>query len=118
MPSTLNIWGREFSLPIEYEIVDEKGITIKQKETLVNFINNVPKCLRETVDIVDYCRKSNPDELDSEINNIFKYVIPTALFVGENKVSVMCNYKFDIEHGIAMVIKDGLLDKICTQDEI
>ena len=33
-------------------------------------------------------------------------------------VAIMCNYKFDMEHGIAIVFKNEMFSKIVSQDII
>ena len=55
-------------------------------------------------------------------SDIFKYVIPEAIYVKRNKrkhqIALLCNYRFDEEHGIAITYEDEKLKKIGTQDII
>ena len=68
-----------------------------------------------------YVQKTGADQLkDGGIENIFKYVMPKSIFVPHTKkhriAAIMCNYKFDMEHGIAVVFESGKLKKVGTQD--
>ena len=48
--------------------------------------------------------------------------MPDKLYVGRNSkkrvVTLLCDYKFDLEHGIALMFEDEKLVKIATQDII
>ena len=70
--------------------------------------------------VVQYCLKKNKREIGSDkITNIFKYVIPESIFVTRDcRVAIMCRYKFDAEHGIAVVYKQGKLKEVGNQDII
>ncbi len=53
------------------------------------------------------------------VDNIFKYVIPKTISVPKAKkrvVAIMCNFKFDMEHGMAIVFEDEKIKKIGPQD--
>ena len=55
----------------------------------------------------------------SEVDNIFKYVMPKSISVPKAKkrvVALMCNYKFDMEHGIAVIFEDEKFKKVGPQD--
>ena len=118
MSEKLNIWGREFKLDVNYEIVDEDKITEKQKQTRTTFCEKAKELLSDPKEIINYCLKKDGNQIEGKIDNIFKYVIPQELFIGEGRVSLMCNYRFDSEHGIAIVYENNKIIKICPQDEI
>ena len=68
-----------------------------------------------------YCHKSNAKETDGRLDNIFRFVIPKSCFVRNDKyfpVGLMCDYKFDPEHGIVLVYINNKLIKIGPQDII
>ena len=47
--------------------------------------------------------------------------MPESLFVPRTEkktIAIMCNYKFDKEHGIAVVFEEGRLKEIGSQDII
>ena len=54
------------------------------------------------------------------IENIFMYVMPKRIFVPHTpkgaRIAILCNYKFDMEHGIAVVFEEGQLKEIGPQD--
>ena len=55
------------------------------------------------------------------VNNIFRYVIPQALYVQRTKdnshvIAIMGAFKMGIEHGIAVVFKNEAYWKIGSQD--
>ena len=54
------------------------------------------------------------------VDNIFKYVMPKNIYVPRNLkkrvVAIMCNYKFDTEHGIAVVFENEQFKEIGAQD--
>ena len=60
-------------------------------------------------------------EIDGDsIDNIFKYVIPTDIFIPRTPetrtVALLCDYRFDEEHGVAIVFENEEFKKIGTQD--
>ena len=83
----ITIWDRAFDLSVVYECYAGEEVLESQKEAF---------------------------------ENIFKYVMPKSIFVPHTKkhriAAIMCNYKFDMEHGIAVVFENGKLKKVGTQD--
>ena len=69
-----------------------------------------------------YIKKWNADELgeDTDICNIFRYVIPKGFLIprkdDKTAFAVMCNYKFDMEHGIAVLFENGKCKEVGPQD--
>ena len=66
--------------------------------------------------------KNNSDRINGSIENIFKYVIPVSIYIERNKkkrvVSLLCNYRFDEEHGIAITYENEKLKNIGPQDDV
>lgn len=117
----INIWGRDFSLPVKYDCYENEEVIMNQKEALQNFMNNGEFINNSLDNLKEYCLSLNGNEIEAkEISNIFKYVIPKYLFVprSENNrlLALMCNYRFDMEHGIAIVFCDEKLKEIGIQD--
>lgn len=61
--------------------------------------------------VEQYIMKYNGSEIAVDhIDNIFKYVMPKSVLVTRNDkeqcFAVMCNYKFDMEHGLAVVFEN------------
>lgn len=119
----INIWGRDFNLPVEFDVYDNESITSIQTEAVKRFISNKDNINSSIYEVVDYCSKKNPREFKYDNKgNIFKYVIPKYLFIPQDKytrtVAIMCNYKFDEDNGIAVVFKNEKFDSIGNQDSI
>lgn len=121
--SKLNIWGREFELDIEYDCYSGEEVLPIQNEALKSFVGASMAISAAKNNVEKYCLMNNQVDMGTDyIDNIFKYVIPKYLFVKRNTdkrvVAIMCNYKFDIEHGLAIVFEDEKLTQIGKQDII
>lgn len=116
------IWGREFNLPIIIKQFIDKEITDVQNKALECFMNNM--------DIVDEAKKNVEEYIINNglsetgmnaVDNIFKYVMPKSVYVPMNKkrvIAIMCNYKFDMEHGIAIIFEEEKFKTVGPQDLI
>ena len=116
----LNIWNRDFELDITYEIFSNKPVTEKQK-AIVGGLSGVD--FSESLEgVIEYIKKYNAWNLGGDqIDNIFKYVIPKRIFITQSEdeeFAIMCNYKFDMEHGLAIVYKLGKYKETGPQDII
>lgn len=122
MFKSIMIWGREFSLKVIFEALKEEGILAEQNQALDEFIDKSEKLLSDTNAIETYCVEKSNGKLEYPVDNIFKYVIPTRIYVTRNtnirQVVLLCNYKFDEESGCALVFENEKLMKICTQEDI
>lgn len=121
----ITLWGREFELGIEYDCYSGEEVTPEQENVLTKFIETVNdddlKYLKSM--IIDYILENNLKNIESDhIDNIFKYVIPKYLYIirneGKRVVALMCNYKFDMENGIAIIFEDEKAVNIGKQDII
>ena len=105
----LMIWGRDFALPIEYDCYEGESITEKQIEAVEALIMH-PEWIEKSKNAVEaYCKD---EVLRDNKSDIFSYVDPRYLFVKRNdqdpSVALMLNYRYDPEHGLAVVFKlDG-----------
>ena len=116
------IWGREFELPVIVKQFKGKEITDTQKEAVESFENNL-NILNSVKDEVEKYITNNglKENGIDKVDNIFKYVIPKSISVPKSNkrvVAVMCNYKFDMEHGLAIIFEDEKLMEIGPQDLI
>lgn len=116
----LNIWNRDFEIDITYEIFSDKPVTEKQK-TIASGLSAID--FSESLEgVIRYIKKYNARDLGEErIENIFRYVIPKRIYITqseEEEFAIMCNYKFDMEHGIAVVYKGGKFKEAGPQDII
>ena len=116
----LNIWNRDFEIDITYEIFSDKPVTEKQK-AIADGLSAVD--FSESLEgVIKYIKKNNSRDLgEDRIDNIFRYVIPKRIYITqseEEEFAIMCNYKFDMEHGIAVVYKGGKFKEAGPQDII
>ena len=104
----MNIWSRDFELPIEYDCYDDEKVTKEQINALKNFQKHKEWIDHSKPHVEEYCKeKVMADDDNVKKDNIFSYVIPKYLYVDreepEPRVSIMCNYRYDMEHGLAVV---------------
>lgn len=118
----LNLWNRDFELFISYSCYPGEEVTDIQTEAAKEFCEDTSVALEALDALKLYVEKSSDVAVRaSEIDNIFKYVMPKSIFVprAEKKVvAIICNYKFDIENGIAVVFENGTLKEIGPQEII
>lgn len=119
--SVLDIWGRKFELNVIFECYPGEEILDNQRIALEQIRG--PGIVDEALDSVKkYIANTAESQIDLPIDNIFKFVMPKSLFVPHNKkspqIAIMCDYKFDAEHGIAIVFVDGRLKEVGIQDII
>lgn len=116
------IWGREFSLSQSYQCDSDEEILDSQLEAMVALANNWDAVNQSKTAVEKYCIKHDGDVIGNKIENIFKYVIPIELIAlrdkSARKVALMCNYRYDPEHGIAVVFKNEKLLEVIPQDEL
>ena len=141
----MKIWGREFELGVFFNVFEGEEITDAQKNALDLFLkanasnivtdeNSAASQSQNTESVTEptpidvsksaveeYCLdNSNGNEIDEPITNIFKYVIPKYFLVdnfGEDSriVALMCNFKFDMEHGLSVVFRNEKFDEVGEQ---
>jgi hypothetical protein len=117
----LNIWGRNFELNIIYQNFPNEEIISNQEKTLagistIDFDMALPK-------VEAYIQKYNFDDIsEDKITNIFKYVMPKNILIprlyDKRVVALMCNYKFDMEHGMAVIFENERFKEVGLQDII
>ena len=119
----LKIWSREFTLPIDYDCLEGETPTQDQVNALDGFLAHPEWVDKAKSQVEKYCKKALlEDEENQKKDNVFSYVIPESVFVkcGERhpRVALLCKYRYDLEHGLAMVFQtDGKL-QVGTQDII
>lgn len=115
------IWDRQFSLPFEYDCYKGDVVTEEQTAIWESFLKH-PKWIDKSKTIVEaHCKKAvSEDEDNKKKDNIFSYVKPVSFFITREKkgarVAMICNYRYDPEHGLAIVFsRDGTIS-IDNQD--
>lgn len=117
----LSIWGRNFELPLLYECYHDEEVIESQREAFAMFEANSAAVAASLEHVKNYVETDEFARLNGDkIENIFKYVMPKEIFVPHTEkhrnVAIMCNYKFDIEHGIAVLFENGQSKKVGPQD--
>lgn len=119
----ITIWGREFSLPVEYDCYRGEVVTKEQKEALKIFISRPEWIHSSEMHVKEYCKEDvMKDGKNDKKDNIFSYVKPDYLFVKRDielpRVALMCKYRYDPEHGLAVVFSSDGNVAVGSQDII
>jgi len=104
----MNIWGRDFLLEIEFDCYTGETVTKEQEKAVKEFTAHSEWLMNAKHIIEEYCKESvMDDEENGKKDNIFSYIKPEYLFVKRDKeyprVALMCKYRYDPEHGLAVV---------------
>ena len=119
----MNIWGREITLDVYYKTYKGQKIEIDQIDSYYNFLNDSCELQKSKDKLIDYIEKNYKNNLkEQRIDNIFKYVLPKTLYISSNTdkrlVAILCDFRFDEEHGLAIIFEKEKFKKIASQDEI
>lgn len=86
------IWGREFELPIIVKKFSGEDSTETQKEAVERFKNNLQLINAAKPEVVKYILENGlQDNGITEVDNIFKYVIPKTISVPQVKERVVAD---------------------------
>lgn len=122
MTNSMNLWGRDFSLPVYYECNSDQDVLDIQKGAKDALLASWDTVEDSKEAIEAYCLERDDDQIEGPITNIFRYVIPTSIVVlrsdDTRKAALMCNYRFDPEHGLAAVFENEKLTAVVPQDEL
>ena len=119
----IKIWGRDFSLKVEYDCFKGETVTNGQNKLLDDLLLNESWIEESKKDVEKFCKKAlEKDETNNKKDNMFSYVKPDYIFVKRDdkkpRIAIMCKYKYDIEHGIAVVFSDKGEISVGIQDII
>ena len=117
----VTVWGRELSLDVVMDCYDEEEILPLQIKAYESILENWSVVEESLSSVQQYCIDHFAGQIEGgEVSNIFKYVVPNALFIQRNEekrvVAVLCDFKFDFEHGLAIVFQNEKLADIGPQD--
>ena len=114
----INIWDREFQLDCIMQCYPGKEPTSVQKDAERRFIE-IKNQLPDTKEVVfDYINDYSGKSL-AITDNIFRYVMPKSILIPAEKkrtVAIMCYFKFDMEHGLAVVFENEAFKTIGPED--
>lgn len=116
----LNIYNKEFKLSIKYHKYTGQDVLDSQYETASKFKNAKINASLDKVKKFIIRDSQNYDDSVDSIDHIFKYIRPKYLFIPRDKgvAAIMCDYKYDPEHGLAIVFKNGSCTNVGPQDII
>lgn len=109
---SVSIWGRDFELPVNYNCYEGEIVAEEQIQLFNKFVEH-SEWIKKSKDIVeDYCKQQVlDDEENQKKDNIFSYIKPMSVFVKHVKkprIALICRYRYDEEHGLAIVFdKEG-----------
>ena len=109
----LMIWGREFTLPIDYNCYDGETETDEQFKALERLLNHKDWIDEAKSRVEAYCKDDvMDDEENNKKDNIFSYIKPECIFIKHEdfnpRIAIMCKYRYDLEHGLSIVFStDG-----------
>ena len=115
----MEIWGREFNLEVFYKNYKGKEITENQIASYEKFIASDDAIEKSKKKLIAYI-EANYEA--GKIENIFKFVIPKMVYIPreekQRKCALHCDFRFDIEHGLALVFENEKFKEVVSQDDI
>lgn len=118
----INIWGRDFELPISIKTFGDKPPTETQREALNNFLDMLFIKDESKEYVENYILNDSLSEIrDNKIDNIFQYVMPKEIYIPKDKnrvVAILCYYKFDMEHNLSVVFENEKFKSVGNEDEV
>lgn len=122
MLKKISVWGREFELKIVFDCFNGEEILPEQQDSLNVFLDKAESLLSDSQAIEKYCIENSNGKVSAPIDNIFKYVIPTTIYVKRStemrEIVILCNYRFDDENGCALLFENEELKQICSQEDL
>lgn len=117
----VSVWGRSFDLPVRFDCYEGESVLPDQEEGLSALLSSWEVVEKAKESLIDYISDDDKAGIEAgSIENVFKYVIPDYLYIDRDQckrtVALMCDYRFDLEHGIALVFENEELAKIGPQD--
>ena len=121
------LWGREFDLRISYDHYDDDKIPNDMTEACDKIIDSWDAVESALPELKRYCLSHNAEDVERlyglrDVDNIFRIVTPDCLFVQQSTrvrtVSLMLNYRFDLEEGLALRFVNETLASIGPQSDV
>ena len=101
------IWDREFLLPIDFDCDEDEEVLDKQIRMLDSFKEHPEWLEKAKNQIEEYCKSKRLEDVDNKKDSIFSYVKPDYIYIKRNgevpRIALMCKYRYDLEHGLAVV---------------
>lgn len=118
--ANIQIGDRKFELEINYDCFEGEEVLPMQEEAVKKICTGNYLSIKILEEVKKYCKNRNADKFNQEtIPDIFRFVKPVSLYIKRNKekriVAVMCDYVYDMEHGLAIVFENEEFKGIRTQ---
>ena len=119
----LDIWGRTFSLQVYYVCYEGEELLKEQVEMVQLLLSNKQWIQNAKKHIEKYCENDvMADKNNTKKDNIFSYIKPSSIFIERDNnpplIALMCDYKYDLEHGLAVVFDSSGNVTVGIQDII
>lgn len=121
----MSTWGKEITLEVRFDLLDDERVTSRQAYALGAIFVSWGAVNAALDAVKSYCLENDGNMFASEcgtarIDDIFDVVEPYSLFVvrdnSKRSVALMCHYRFDPEHGLALLFENERLTKIGPED--
>ena len=121
MTKNITIWERQFDLRVIFDCFDNEEVLPIQEQALEAFLKAENTIQESKNQLEKYILNDEYAKIEGDsIDNIFKYVIPTDIYIPRTPetrtVALLCDYRFDEEHGIAIVFENEHFKEIGEQD--
>ena len=121
MNKTITIWERQFDLRVIFDCFDNEEVLPIQEQALNEFLKAENTIQESKNQLEKYILNDEYAKIEGDsIDNIFKYVIPTDIYISRTPetrtVALLCDYRFDEEHGLAIVFENEQFKEIGEQD--
>ena len=108
---------------VVYDCYSGESVTQEQFNALDKFISSPKWIANAKKDVEKHCKKQvMHDDANQKKDNIFSYIKPEAVFIKRDKtkprVALMCKYRYDPEHGLAVVFDTNGKVTVGAQDII
>ncbi len=117
----ITLWGRDFDLDVLYQNYPDEMVDENQEKTLTHI--SLADFAKARNGVESYILKNYSFELDgNSLDNIFRFVMPKRILIpksnGKEVFAIMCDFKLDMEHGIAVVFENSEFKVAGPQDII
>lgn len=119
MNKEMTIWGRKLDLDIVFDVYDDEEILPSQETALNCFLEKESELFSLVDDrIISYCIDKSNGSLSQPIDNIFRFLVPSSLFIKRSsckrKIILCCSFKYDIEHDVEIIYENEKLVDITS----
>ena len=117
------LWGKDVELGIDFDVMPDEAPYDEQRAILQSLVENWSVVEDSKGSVESYCSSTDPEHSTYfETHDINDYVIPKTIWVkhrpSSKTIALLCEYRFDLEDGLAVVFEDCTFEEVCAQDEV